>query len=315
MKNLSIFIVFMCAFIAVAFWWLPPDLKSPVTHSGWFRSIASVFGSDTRVMIVDNSYPWRSIGIVHGGRSTPWLCTGFLIGPNKVVTSRHCVMDDKGQAFPDIKYSVVRNTHYGRLTFNARRVRTIPMSDETLEGQSNHARAASDLAVIDIGDSVGERVGHFGTVQSETVTPSYLGSMADEDIQSMNELCRDTISELPWTLAGGGPSIPGMLGFQWVAPDPENPPRICAAGFSGDLGYARLSVAHDCGLLGLDHGVIVHNCMISNGASGGPLFYLDGSGAPVAFATNTATVESEAFDEMFGEEQLFVGTMFTALID
>ena len=312
MKNLSIFIVVMCAVIAVGFRWLPPDLKSPITHSAWFRTIALVFESDTRVMIADNSYPWRSIGLVHGSRSTSWLCTGFLIGPSTVATSRHCVMDEGGNIHSDLQYSVVRNTHYGRLTYAARRVRTIPPNTERTAELGD---LAFDLAVFDITESVGEIVGHFGTVQAQKSTPSLRGSLAAENAQSVTELCRDTISKLPWHLDDGVSSAAQENGMKWVAPNPRDPPRICAAGYSGDLGYVRLSVAHACGLLGLETGVVIHNCAISNGASGGPLFYLDESGAPVAFATNTASGESKEFNDLFGDGMLSIGTVFTDLID
>lgn len=313
MKKLSIFIAAMCAFIAVGFWFLPQHLRAPITHSAWFRSIATWFESDTRVIIADNSYPWRSIGIVHGNTVDPWMCTGFLIGPDLVATSRHCVVDDEGRLLRGIRYSVVRNTHFGMLPYEAIGIRTYPLDHNDAEGLSGD-HPVFDLAVLQIATDVGDQVGFFGTLQDRSLQAGLRGSMEDEPDATAREYCGDTIRVLPWRDAEALPAHLQDLGLIWIAADPNRPPQVCAAGFSGDLGYANLSVAHACGLLALFEGLVIHNCAVFGGASGGPIFYLDRKGAPIAFATNTGSIDTGPLIEMFDLDEVSVGTLLTDLV-
>ncbi len=309
MKKLSIFIVAMCVFIAVSFWFLPPHLKSPITHSETFRSIVSWFDPDSRVVINDNTYPWRSIGLVHGRSMYGPLCTGFLIGRDTVATSRHCVMEDDGRQIPNLRYSVVRHTHYGMVPYDALQVlaRPVPKDAVKLPGM---VEAASDFAVLRISGDVGDSVGYFGSTWGRSLHAGQPGSMPDDPVGRVGAYCGDTIGELPAPDPAALPQHLRDIGITWIAPDVDRPPRICAAGFSGDLGYARLSVAHACGLLAMLDGLVIHNCTVSNGASGGPIFHLDSSGVPIAFATNTGVLDAGPLKDIFDLEEVSIGTLF-----
>lgn len=309
MRKLSIFIVAMCAFIAVTFWFLPPYLKSPITHSETFRSIVSWFDPDSRVVISDNAYPWRSIGLVHGNFMDGPLCSGFLIGPDTVATSRHCVMEDDGRRYPNLQYSVVRHTHYGMVPYPALQVLARPMPKDGVDVPGIF-EAASDFAVLRISGNVGGSVGYFGSTWGGSLHAGQQGSMPDDPGGRVGAYCGDTIRALPKPDPAALPERLRDIGLTWIAPDVDHPPQICAAGFSGDLGYARLSVAHACGLLAMLDGLVIHNCTVSNGASGGPIFHLDASGVPVAFATNTGLVDAGPLKDIVELEEVSVGTLF-----
>lgn len=58
----------------------------------------SVFGADQRTIVERSSYPFRWVGQLQIAKTSGiFKCTGSLVGPDLVLTNRHCIKDFIGQ--------------------------------------------------------------------------------------------------------------------------------------------------------------------------------------------------------------------------
>ncbi|MEM8919741.1 MAG: trypsin-like peptidase domain-containing protein [Pseudomonadota bacterium] len=118
----------------------------------------SVLGDDDRSRIFDtNMSPWRMICALRaywGNRMA--VGTGFLIGPNTLLTAGHCVYPKNRRSLPD-RLEVIPGLSGDQLPFggmDASRVSVHP------QWQSSFDRSC-DVAAVHLPESIGQRLGWF----------------------------------------------------------------------------------------------------------------------------------------------------------
>lgn len=311
MKPLLLVNMVLLGVVVLGFLLMPRHLTSFVQNTRWYTALTSDFGTDSRVIVMNNGYPWRAIGLIHGDINDPFVCSGFLVGPARVATSAHCLVDEEGRVRAPLYFRMVRQTNFASLTYLAVSRRFPRLGPSTGKDALQDIHPNVDLAIIEIATPIGESLGYLGTHGGETDSVGNVGSMVD-DGDDISQQCAGTIDHLPWRTSRAGADGKETDTY-WSAPALHTQYPICAAGFSADLGYARLSVADDCYLLAMIDGVVFHSCRVESGASGGPLFYVDSSGKPVAFAVNTGVVAPAKMAAELGRNRLFVGTLLDGL--
>lgn len=84
-----------------------PGYSSTTSSNGSYRGPRSVIGTDDRTQVTETrASPYRRTGqITFTSNAKSYICTGWLISPNAVVTAGHCLADDSS----DITFSPGRN--------------------------------------------------------------------------------------------------------------------------------------------------------------------------------------------------------------
>ncbi len=116
---------------------------------------------DGRLIVEAMEYPWSAIGRVNaGGRSH---CTGFLIGPSRVLTAAHCLYDAvQGRWRGAIELHFVAGYQRDRYLIHApvARYRRAPAFDAA--NPASPANLVADWAVLTLAQPIGRQAGWLG---------------------------------------------------------------------------------------------------------------------------------------------------------
>jgi V8-like Glu-specific endopeptidase len=205
-------------------------------HVASVQRMLSVIKPDQRLPCPVRTFPYAAMGQIKAKASDGgFVCSGGLIGPNRVLTAGHCVWDDRGSRGPfrDLRFAPGQwRDARGRVgsLFGAVDWDYVTLFDAYINDPDGEG-LPYDVAVITLHKPVGSELG-------------WLGIKADAPP------CRPT--PLTLTLAG----YPGE--------DPDNPRP---GGWSGGCFYDRCSVSHSCAA-----SITNHTCDSYVGQSGAPMF-------------------------------------------
>ncbi|MBD2439419.1 serine protease [Nostoc sp. FACHB-110] len=207
-------------------------------------------GSDDRLPMLSNNYPWSTIGrIVGESNSQTYSCTGTLIDEDIVVTNAHCVVDPKtGQVAKRVVF--LANVVDGKYRDSAVAVQYFAGTDF----QDENAEA-NDWAVIKINQPLGRKYGYLGWKslpastlirnQKKLFFVGYSGDYPQADTEKF------------WGLTAGQ---------GWTA-----------------------SFQAGCSIVDEQSNILLHDCDTAGGSSGGPII-ASIAGEPYIVALNNAEI-------------------------
>jgi V8-like Glu-specific endopeptidase len=195
----------------------------------------SVISPDSRQPCPLLTYPYKTLGQISAKATDGgFVCSGGLIGEDRVLTAGHCVWDDRGSQgpFQDLSFSPAQWKKDGKITAPLGQVDWDYVTlFEAYVNDPDGEGLAYDISVITLKRAVGRTLG-------------YLGIRAD------TSPCRSTAMNL--TLAG----YPGD--------DPEYP---IPGGWQGGCFYDTCTVNFSCAV-----SITNHTCDSYVGQSGAPMY-------------------------------------------
>ena len=207
---------------------------------------------DDRVPMIDRRQPWSAIGrlVIQTSTGDSGICTGTLIADDVILTNAHCVVDpDTHQPYPAISFqpNLINGTLVNRQDV-ARVVGGVYGTDFSDRAEAPHPQ---DWAIAILDKPLGRRYGTLG------VHPVSL------------EVLRNNPGKLT------------LVGYSFDFPDPAKFPTF-QAGKSYTPGMHQ-----SCSVVDEYNRVLVHDCDMRGGASGGPIIgWLDDQ--PYIVAINSA---------------------------
>jgi V8-like Glu-specific endopeptidase len=208
---------------------------SSVAVPASIHRILSVIKPDDRLPCPAKTYPYYAMGQIKAKASDGgFVCSGGLIGSNRVLTAGHCVWDDRNAQgpFKDLRFapgqwkvSGKTESPFGFVDWDYVTLFDTYINDPDGEG------LPFDVAVITLTKPVGTELGWLG-------------------IRAAAPPCKST--PLTLTLAG----YPGE--------DPEHP---IVGGWAGGCWYDKCDVAYSCSV-----SITNHTCDSFVGQSGAPMF-------------------------------------------
>ena len=135
--------------------------------------LPGIKGTDDRVLVEPDAYPWRAIGRVNN--TLGGFCTGILIGTHKVLTAAHCLWNRRtGRWLPASSVHFVTGYARGRYLAHSR-VAAFDIPDDYRPGAG--ADPATDWAMITLKKPLGELAGTIPVVALDAVQlRAYLNS-------------------------------------------------------------------------------------------------------------------------------------------
>ena len=210
-------------------------IRPAVAEPESIHRMLSVIKPDDRVACPVKTFPYDAMGQIKAKASDGgFVCSGGLIGSNRVLTAGHCVWDDRNAQgpFKDLRFAPGQwkvgakvESPFGFVDWDYVTLFDTYVNDPDGEG------LAFDVAVITLSKPVGTELG-------------WLGIRADA------APCRST----PMTLSLAG--YPGD--------DPENP-RV--GGWAGGCFYDKCDITYSCSV-----SITNHTCDSFVGQSGAPMY-------------------------------------------
>lgn len=122
----------------------------------------NVFGTDNRVEMTSEDYPWSTIGKLSSG------CTGTLVGKNLMLTAAHCVYDEKEEILSNFTY------FYPNLINNVYATRS--WMEYIWSGTKNPRKSrGDDWAIVRLSEPLGDTYGWMGVDSGEYDTVTNAG--------------------------------------------------------------------------------------------------------------------------------------------
>ncbi|MEB3313254.1 MAG: trypsin-like serine protease [Cyanobacteriota bacterium] len=207
---------------------------------------------DDRVPMTDRRQPWSAIGrlVMQTTTGDLSICTGTLIADDLILTNAHCVVDpDTHQPYPAISFqpNLINGTLVDRQDI-ARVVGGVYGTDFSDRAEPPHPQ---DWAIAILDKPLGRRYGTIG----------------------LQDLSLDVLLNHPGRLT--------LVGYSFDFPDP-------AKFRSFQAGKAKTPGMHEnCSVTGERNTILLHDCDMRGGASGGPIIGWLG-GKPYIVAINSA---------------------------
>jgi hypothetical protein len=232
---------------------------------------------------VNGIYPWSAIGFSQAGAQNQ-TCTAFLIGPDLVLTANHCVSNDHGDLYGDIRIQFRQSMDTERLYHAV-----------IVQRPSQFSNDSEDWAVLRLSSRVGDQLGYFGLVSPTLTLSGFVGKNTRLESSTSEHTCQQTSDALAPILKQYGEKswVYKISSGQAI---PSNLTPICSVGFPGaaamdglnHYGTPVLMVSDNCVILGHSKtGIAINNCELSDGESGGPVFFKQADGTFAAIGVNS----------------------------
>lgn len=117
------------------------------------KEFTTVDNPDFRAAMTSKSHPWSAIGKLINDKTGSW-CTGSLVGPDLVLTNRHCIPENP------MDLTFYPNFQNGRSSYKSKVSWARKGDDEEAE----------DWAIIRLNSPLGDQLGWFDVVDEEVST-------------------------------------------------------------------------------------------------------------------------------------------------
>ncbi len=224
--------------------------------------------NDPRLIFYSENYPWRTIGLLKRNINSFDSCTASLVGPKLILTNRHCITGSSSNRVLEEQFIFYYNLSGD--VYNSSSVVAYPVR----WGDSSDY---DDWAILELEAPIGNILGYLGVksmVNEDSSFDGFVGATTQDLKDWESDICLEEKS--PFELIKKRKqeekyNDDWMIDYQVTE---DFLPKVCLAGFPGDLGGFHFSLSPECSLLGESIGLtLLHDCASTRGTSGSPIFY------------------------------------------